>query len=135
MAHGQSVGGQPITERSLLKNNDELELGRGVVIKYRRPHPLSTSARLDLQSRHRTHPWTDGILLMGDSLILGSHSHSHVRCPQWDQELIFFRRNEQIWVRSTSAIEVDGELKTEACALTMDSRIVGQQFAISFERC
>ncbi len=42
-----------------------------VRLVFRRPHPLSATARLDFVSRHRTQPSTDAVLLMADACVLG----------------------------------------------------------------
>ena len=61
------VNGQVIRGKTLLSDGDEIDLAQAVHLRFRQPHALSASARLDFVSHHRTHPKADGVLLMAES--------------------------------------------------------------------
>lgn len=70
------------TEPFLVAHGDELLLSGRVRLRFRQPHPLSYTARLELQSSHRTVPLADAVLLMAHTCILGPDGRSHVVCPE-----------------------------------------------------
>ena len=72
------LNGKPVSRTAALWDGSVIELGEGVRLRFRQPHPLSATARLEFLSRHRTQPSTDGVLLMAESCILGRSSSSHV---------------------------------------------------------
>jgi len=86
-----SVAGVEVTEPVELKSDQIIELEGGVKLKYRQSHPLSKSARLDFVSRHRTHPWSDAVLLAGQSIVFGPNRNNQVFCPFWKSDLILFQ--------------------------------------------
>jgi hypothetical protein len=58
--HLTRVNGQVVRGKTLLSDGDEIELAQGVRLRFRQPHVLSASARLDFLSHHRTQPKADG---------------------------------------------------------------------------
>src|SRR5439155_7594238 len=64
------VDGKPVASPMLLSDGDEIELGDKVRLRFRKPHVLSASARLEMVSRHRLQPHVDGVLLMAESCVL-----------------------------------------------------------------
>lgn len=110
-----------------------IELGN-VRIRFRRPHPLSATARLDFVSGHRTQPSADGLLLMAESCVLGPSAQSHVFCPDWSQELILYRQADDLYCRRGGGIQVDGQRVAESGKLTLKSRMSGEDFSLSIER-
>ena len=66
------------------------------MLRYRLPHPLSTTARLELASRHRTQPWADGVLLMGNSCVLGPNLRNHVVCRDWSEDVVLYRQADRL---------------------------------------
>ena len=77
------VNGRLVQDVGWLGDGARLQLGGAVRLLFRRPHPLSATARLDFVSRHRTQPSTDSVLLMADACVLGPKPHSHVVCRDW----------------------------------------------------
>ena len=74
------VNGVPAA-RAVLRPNDRVTLGTCCQLLFHRPSPTSNTARLDLASGHRL-PWAvNGILLMDQTLILGTGEQTHVRLP------------------------------------------------------
>ena len=85
-----------------------MQLGGAVRLLFRRPHPLSATARLDFVSRHRTQPSADSVLLMADACVLGPKPHSHVVCRDWTREVILYRRGQELYCRTDGPFEIDG---------------------------
>ncbi len=128
-----SVEGQQIKGKTLLHNGDEIDLGNGVVLRFCKPHALSATARLEFVSRHRTHPWADGVLLMAESCVLGPNWHNHVVCRDWADDVVLFRQDDGLYCRSMNTLEIDGEPHDGTGPITYSSRIVGEDFSMSLE--
>jgi hypothetical protein len=133
-----SPGGREMTPDddagwTLLQNRQELELGSGVQIRFLQTHPLGRSARLEFISRHRTEPWSDGVLLLGDAILLGRDQANHVCCPHWKDQLVIFRRGSGIYLRADEAVEVNGTTQTGDILLQDGTQVAGGEFSISCE--
>jgi hypothetical protein len=72
-------------------------------------------------------------VLMADSCILGPQSHSHIRCRNWTDELVFFRRGEGLTFRTSATVEVDGQPVDSQALLPGNCRIEAENFALSLE--
>jgi tetratricopeptide (TPR) repeat protein len=127
------VDGREIHQRTSLLDGQIIELGNAVKLRFRRPHPLSATARLEFVSRHRTQPSADAILLLAESCVLGSSATSHVPCKKWNQEVVLYRRGEQLFCRAPADIEVDGQPCPAGGPLTMSSAVAGDDFALRLE--
>jgi hypothetical protein len=125
--------GRPLADRHLLKHGQQLSLGSAVVVKLTVPHRYSATARLDLVSRHRTQPWSDAVILVADTIILGPGSTSHIVVPHLDQEVVLCRRENGWTIRSSGNIEVDGEVRRNQAELASRGRIVGDGFSMTLE--
>ncbi len=128
-----SVNGRTIQGPTSLVDGQRIELGEGVQLVFRRPHPLSVTARLDFVSRHRTQPPVDGVILMGDACVLGPNKGSHIRCPDWPGEVVLFRQGEQLFCRAAGRLEIDGAACEGRGVITRRSRIAGDDFSLSLE--
>ena len=131
--HQTAVDGREIAEPTVLRDKSVIKLGPGVEIRFRKPHALSATATLEMVTRNRIEPAVDGIVLMSESCILGPHGHSHIRCRRWQDELVLFRRGDQLMCRTTSPVEVDGEPGATQAAIGPTCRIEGDQFALTLE--
>jgi hypothetical protein len=130
------LDGRPVRPATWLADGNRIELGEGVRLLFRRPHPLSATARLDFLSRHRTQPSTDGVLLMADSCVLGPNLPSHVLCRDWPQEIIIFRSGEhgdELFCRSSRPFEIDGLPHKDRGRLGWNSRVTGEGFSFNLE--
>ncbi len=103
-------------------------------MRFRQPHPLSATARLDLLSHHRTQPAADGVLLMASSCILGPAPQNHVVCRQWSKDVVLVRQGQTLACHTGQTIVVDGVARDCRAALTLNSRIQGEDFCLSLER-
>lgn len=131
--HVLRLNGKAIQTQAVLSNGDEIELGSGVRLRFRRPHALSASARLDLVSRHRTQPYADSILLMAESCVLGPRWQNHVVCPDWEADVVLYRQDDELYCRAMNAIEIDGELCDGRGRLNSNSHVAGSDFSMSLE--
>lgn len=127
------LDGQKIERPFSLNNGDELRLGRQVSFRFRQPHPLSTSARMESISHHRTQPAADGIVLMASSCILGPSLQNHVFCRFWSEDVMLVRKGETLCCFSKQSFEVDGKECQGRANISMNSRICGADFCISLE--
>jgi hypothetical protein len=135
VAHRPSqINGRPVVGAATLADGDCLELGPAVKLRFVRPHPLSSSARLEFVSRHRTQPGSDAVLLLADTLVLGPGPGCHVVCRDWSQEVLLFHRGMELACRTTGPFEVDGTACQGIAAVSRTSQIVGGDFSLGLER-
>jgi hypothetical protein len=127
------LDGQVVQHVAPLWDGSLIDLGEGVHLRFRRPHPLSATARLEFVSRHRTQPSTDGILLMADTCILGPAKNSHVVAPNWRSEVVVYRQANELACRTSATISVDGAKRQGRSTLRSQSRVEGEEFAFSLE--
>lgn len=129
------VGGQPIVTAKPLVDGDLIGLGDAVQLRFRKSHPLSNTARLDLITGQRLQPFVDGVILMGETCILGRASNNHVCCAHWDGNLILSRTDaENLRFRADERVEIDGTQVGDKGSIGWDSRMTGKNFAITLER-
>lgn len=127
------LDGRPVTGTVPLVDGQTIELGRGVLLRFVQPHALSSSARLEFVSRHRTQPSADAVLLMAESLVLGAKTNSHVVCRDWSEEVVIHRSGETLYCCTPGAFEVDGEPQQDRAALRSTSHASGEEFSLSLE--
>lgn len=127
------IDGKPIADLAPLYDGAMIELGEGVRFRFRRPHPLSASARLEFASRHRTQPPVDGVILMAESLVLGPAANSHVVCRDWPRDVVLFHQQGDLCCRSGGAMEIDGAPCHDRGRLTRTSLVRGEDFSLSLE--
>jgi hypothetical protein len=127
------INGTAVHETTILRHGDQLELGTSVVLQFHKPHALSATARLDFVSRHRTQPSADAILLMAESCVLGPRKSNHVLCREWNQDVILYRQDEQLFCRAMESLEIDGQVVDGRGEVTRHSRIVGADFSLTLE--
>jgi hypothetical protein len=132
---GRKVGlnGREVKDAALLRDGDAIELGDTVRLKFRRPHPLSATARLDFVSNHRTQPSADAVLLMAESCVLGPNPTSHVVCRDWQDDVVLYRQGSGLACRSAGGVTIDGVKNAQRGTVGANSRIVGSDFALSLE--
>jgi len=131
--HRVSVDGHVLVGPTVLVDGAIIELGDSVRMKFHRPHALSATALLTLESHHKTEPAVDGIVLMSESCILGPQPQSHICCRDWSDDFVLFRRGDDLQFRTSASVEVDGEATNTGTIITGNCRIEGEHFALSFE--
>lgn len=127
------LNGKRLERAASLKDRDRITLGDSVQLCFRRPHPLSHTARLEFLSHHRTQPATDGVLLMAESCILGPATSSHVVCPGWPHDVLLTRQGQTLGCRSSKPFKIDGTEHRERGPLADRSQVAGQDFSFSVE--
>lgn len=124
---------QRIRSTSWLSDGALVALGSGLKLRFRRPHPLSATARLDFVSHHRTQPSTQSILLMADTCLLGPGAANHVVCRHWPHDVVLFREHGLLRCKSDTPFEVDGHKYSRNATLKASSKVSGEQFTFGFE--
>jgi hypothetical protein len=127
------VNGRAIDTSTTLTDGAMIELGHGVKVRFRVPHPLSRTARLDFISHHRTQPSTDGVLLLAESCVLGPSATSHVVCPNLSAEVVLFGQGEQLHCRAAGTFQIDGATVEGRGPVGRSSQISGEDFSLSLE--
>lgn len=119
---------------ALMRSGDLFQLGTSVQFRFTKSHPLSSSARLDLVSRHRTQPRCDGVVLLADTCVIGPSKGAHIHCSHWTSDAILFV-SEGVWrIRSDESISVDGVVAGSTATLRPNCRIEGEVLAMSMEQ-
>lgn len=127
------VNGQVLRGQMLLSDGDEIQLGQAVRLRFRQPHALSASARLDFLSHHRTQPKADGVLLMAESCVLGPKWQNHVVCRDWQGDVVLYRRDGELYCRAMNSIEIDGQTCDGRGRLQRNAHVSGNDFSLSLE--
>ena len=122
-----------IDQPVVLNSGQVFRMGQLVAIKYRKPHPFSATAVLEFESRHRTFPWSDAVLLAGDTIVMGPQQRNHIVCPKWSEDVVLFRRLGKWYCKSKTKIQIDGVASTPDRALLGNSHIESQEFSFSIE--
>lgn len=132
-AFGQiRLDGDKLNDQVLLKDRHQIQIAKAK-INFRRPHPLSNTAILQFETRHRTMPWSDGILLMDSSIVLGPDRNSHIVCDDWKHQLVLFERDGGLYCTYNEPYEIDGSPCEGQAKLSLSSRIAGEDFSVSLE--
>ena len=118
---------------NLLRDGTTFQLGDSVQFRFRQPHRLSSSARLDLISRHRTQPRTDGVILLADTCVIGRSQDAHIVCSAWSSDVVLFAIGDDWHLRSDEALTVDGNVVGRRAKLPPTCRIEGESLAMSLE--
>lgn len=127
--HGRVASGTvPLVDGSLI------EMGEGVRVRFRKPHPFSASARLEFVSRHRTQPAADAVLLMAESLILGPGANCHVQCRDWSRDVVLYRHGDERHFRTAGHFTIDGIDYEGRGQLTNNARVAGDGYSLSLEQ-
>ncbi len=130
-----SVEGRAIVRPTRLVDGDEIALGSRVRLRFRQPHVLSQTARLDILSHHRTQPSADGILLLAETCLLGPTDENHLVCRHWPDQVILTRTSEgRFRFKAGKTVSVDGIETCDTGVIDWGSRIANDDFALSLER-
>ena len=127
------VDGREIQSAATLVDGNLIELGDNVRLRFRRPHTLSRTARLEFVSHHRTHPSADAVLLVAESCVLGPGDKSHVVCRDWSHDVVLFRQEGQWHCRAPGRFEIDGVEVVDRGPIHGRSRIGSDDFSLSLE--
>lgn len=128
------VNGRLIRGATNLSDGDEIELGEGVRLRFRQPHALSATARLEFLSRHRTEPSAAGILLMAESCVLGPKWQDHVVCREWAHDVVLFRRDERLFCRALGPLEINGRRCEGQTPVAPGAHVEGSDFSFCLQQ-
>jgi tetratricopeptide (TPR) repeat protein len=127
------LDGRRLNGPTPLVDGNQIELGDGVQLRFRRPHPLSATAVLDFVSRHRTRPKVDGVVLMAQTCVFSPRPTAHVACRDWPDEVILFRDGKNLACRTNTTLSIDGQQHGGRGPVGLNSRIQAGDFAITLE--
>jgi hypothetical protein len=127
------VDGREISGPHVLTDNQLIQLGDNVRVRFSRPHALSTTARLVIESHHRTQPSADAILLMADSCVLGPNRHCHVRCRDWKHDMVVYRQDDRVCCRADEPLTIDGVDARGKSEIQSGVRVEGEEFSFTWE--
>jgi hypothetical protein len=127
------IGGRTATGPVLLSDGDEVQLGSAVKMRFRKPHVLSSSARLEITTGHRTQPHADAIILMAESCVLGPKWQNHVNCRDWSGDVVLYRHSGQLFCRAAEPIEIDGHHYSNNGPIHSGSHVLGADFSFTLE--
>lgn len=120
-------------EVATLRDGDVVRLGPSVEFEFRQPSPVSTTARLRLLSRHRLPLAVDGVVLMGDTCIIGPTPQCHLLAMNQTAPVVLYRQGASLWCRAAGGFEIDGQPANSRGPLTMRSSVLGEGFSFSLE--
>jgi hypothetical protein len=127
------IDGREVTAPVVLSDNQLIQLGDNVRVRFNRPHALSATAKLTIESHHKTQPSADAVLLMADSCVMGPHRHCHVRCRDWERDVVVFRQDNRLYCRANEPVSIDGVQASGENEIQSGLRIEGQNFAFTWE--
>lgn len=132
-AHPVRVNDRDVV-RAVLTDGDRVTLGANFQFVFRTPVPLSTTARLELVSAHRVFCGVEGVLLMGNSLVLGPDgAEAHIEIPDLAEEVLVYRSRDGLGVRHTGSFTVDGRPCRDQGGLPIPATVDGETFRFTLE--
>lgn len=127
-APGESRAATTLASESLIP------LSSRVLLRFRIPSVLSSSAVLTPHSPHRFVPHADGVVLLADRMLLGPGSDSHIRCRGIADRLVLYTSNNGLWCRSTSEFLVNGRATTDAAEIEHGTMVSAGEFRMRAEQ-
>jgi hypothetical protein len=104
-----------------------------VELEFTQPSPISSTARLELVSRHRLPLAVDGVILMAETCIIGPGRQAHIPAPNTRSNIVVYRQGTGLWCRAPGEFEVDGRPGRGRAALTLTSSVLGEGYSFSLE--
>lgn len=123
IAHAKTKINDVASDAALLRDGDRIRL-RDVELTYHQPTPWSLTARFELTSHHRLPLALDGIVLLGETCVLGSGRDAHIR-TQWGKSVFLNWYRDTYWVRGPGNIKIDGRTYENCGPLTPTSQVEG----------
>jgi hypothetical protein len=129
---GMLVNGQPV-ERVVLQPGDVLTVCASCQMTFDQPVPGCCSARLALTAGRRLPMAVDGVLLMGDMLVLGAGEQAHVRIMDLKQPVYLLRQKDKLGIRWSGEFIVEGQRCKERALLPAQGSVSGEDLAFAIE--
>jgi hypothetical protein len=109
------------------------QAGRGVNLEFTKPHPLSSSAKLTLDGRHKTCPRSDGVILLADTCILGPNRNCHIATPLADCETVLLFRDGGWFCRGGGEFAVAGKPVSGRVPVPLGAQVQSGGLSFSLE--
>lgn len=107
----------------LLKDGDRITM-RKVELTYRQPLAWCSTARLEMTSRHRMPLSLDGIILLGETCLIGPAPDAHVPAP-WLETVYLRWSRQRYWIKTAGPLLIDGKKCAGGGPLEPNSRVEG----------
>lgn len=120
-------------KRTVLSAGDRVTLGSNCQFLFHKPVAVSSSARLELTSGHRLPLAVDGVLLMGNELILGPGPDSHIELDV-PAPVVIYRSRDGLGVRVPELrFSIDDRPCSDRAALPLPGFVSCEAFAFTIE--
>jgi tetratricopeptide (TPR) repeat protein len=127
------VNGREAT-RAVLSTGDRVTLGATCQFLFHKPVAVSSTARLELTSGHRLPVAVDGVLLMGNEVMLGPGPNAHVYLPDVPAPILIYRSKEGLGVRVPSgSFRIDDRPHTDRANLSLPAVVTAETFTFAIE--
>ncbi len=122
------------TKRAVLSAGDRVTLGTSCQFLFHKPVPVSSSVRLELTSGHRLPVAVEGVLLMGNELMLGEGPEAHIELPGLESPVLIYRSKDGLSVRvPDSRFTVDDRPCTDRAILPLPAVVSCDAFTFALE--
>ena len=127
------VNGKDAT-RAVLASGDRVTLGATCQFLFHKPVSVSSTARLELTSGHRLPVAVDGVLLMGNEVMLGPAPNAHIILPGLPAPVLIYRSKDGLGVRVPDArFRIDDRPFVDRTALPLPAVVTGDAFTFAVE--
>jgi hypothetical protein len=129
--------GERLTLPHLLQHNDRLKLGEQVELLFERGNSWSSTAKLRIISRHRWSETMDGVLLLGQTCLLGPTPQANIQCREWRQNIVLFRKDTEWMIReanvsaATLLANLGQTMNAKAIPLVVGKRLESTDFSMT----
>jgi hypothetical protein len=120
--------------RAVLAPGDRVTLGATCQFLFHKPVAVSSTARLELTSGHRLPVAVDGILLMGNEVILGPGPNAHIVLSHLPAPVLIYRSKDGLGVRvPNGAFRIDDRACSDRASLPLPSVVSTETFTFAVE--
>ena len=122
------------TNRAVLAAGDRVTLGATCQFLFHKPVAVSSTARLELTSGHRLPVAVDGVLLMGNELILWPEPESHIIVRGLPIQVMIYRSKDGLGVRVPDCrFRIDETVCHDRAALPLPSVVTSDHLTFAVE--
>lgn len=130
---GVLVNGKETT-RTVLAAGDRVTLGATCQFLFHKPVSVSSTARLELTSGHRLPVAVDGVLLMGNELMLGPGPNAHIILPGLLAPVLLYRSKDGLGVRVPGvSFRIDDRQCIDRATLPLPAVVTSETFTFAVE--
>jgi hypothetical protein len=118
----------------VLATGDRVTLGATCQFLFHKPVSVSSTARLELTSGHRLPVAVDGVLLMGNELMLGPGPNAHVVLPGVPAPGLLYRSKDGLGVRVPGVpFRIDDRQCVDRATLPLPAVVTAETFTFAVE--